>query len=173
MIVRISRPLGIVLAGFAVLVGVARQRSLAQEPKSSVQLHLAKATAERSDEATYFRCEVVLENATGNELIVKSCYYSACDGLELEVTRAGKGLARRRYTSHQSPYTFSPRSFALKQGKTTFTLVFPNLDLGEAADEPYQVRVEGTLPGSGYNQRLVSNTVDVRAARQGNSARND
>src|SRR5262245_13867021 len=109
----------------AILVS-AGSPSRADEPKPAVSLLLPKASAEQNELDTLFRCEVVLDNATGKDLTVRSQFSSAFDGLELVVTTAeGKMLAQQPYTFHQAPFAPPERDFILKQGKTAATLKFP------------------------------------------------
>jgi hypothetical protein len=136
--------------------------ALADESKPTVSLLLSSASAERDEHDTLFRCEVLLDNATGKELTVRSNFSSAFDGLELVVTtREGKTLAQQPYTWHQSPFAPPGRDFTLKQGSTTATLVFPIRDLpGDV--KVLKVRLVGTLPGSAYRRILSTETVEVK-----------
>jgi hypothetical protein len=135
--------------------------SLADESKPAVSLVLSKASAERDEHDTLFRCEAVLDNATGKDLTVRSNFSSAFDGLELvATTKEGKTLAQQPYTWHQSPFAPPGREFILKQGTTEATLVFPVRDLPRDA-KVIKVRLVGTLPGSGYQRILSTETIEV------------
>jgi hypothetical protein len=62
----------------------------------TAQVRLEQQTAERRDGAVLVRCEASLDNATDNDQIVHSGFFSAFDGLELVVTtRHGKTLAQQ------------------------------------------------------------------------------
>src|SRR5260370_41805070 len=98
--------------------------ALAEEPKPTVSLILSKASAERDEHDTTFRCAAALDSATGKDLTVRSSFSSAFDGLELVVTtKEGKTLAQQPYTFHQSPFAPTGRDFTLKQGSTEAALV--------------------------------------------------
>ena len=146
-----------------VAAGVACHRpdSVAADPAPAVSLMLDKASAERWDKDVHFRCEVTLDNALGRELSVRSNFGSAFDGLELVVTTAeGKVVAQQGYTFHQSPFAPPGRTFPLKQGGTAGSLVFPISGLPDDA-RSLKVRLVGTLPGSGHNRILSSETLTV------------
>jgi CubicO group peptidase (beta-lactamase class C family) len=129
--------------------------------RPGVSLLLLKASAERRENDTLFRCEVRIDNATGNELKVRSNFASAFDGLELVVTtKKGKVLAQQPYIWHQSPFTPDARVFPLKKGGTTATLVFPVQEL-PGDDKAFKVRLVGTLPNSAYRRILSSETIEI------------
>jgi hypothetical protein len=132
----------------------------------AVSLLLNKASAEQLDkEDILFRCEVELDNATGRDLTVKSMFFSAFDGLQVVVTTPeGKVLAQQGYTFHQSPYTAPGRDFILKQGKNPRELKFPIVGLPKDA-RTYKVRLVGTLPKSGYDHILSSETLVVEVKK--------
>jgi hypothetical protein len=136
--------------------------SLAGEAKPHVSLLLSKASAEPQKDEVLFRCETVLDNATGKDLTVRSSFSSVFDGLELVVTgKDGKTLAQQSYTWHQSPFAPPGRDFVLKQGSTSATLVFPIRDLpGDL--KVARVRLVGTLPGSTYRRILSSETIEIK-----------
>jgi len=146
--------LAILVAGHTWVIG--------QEGKPAVSLLLSKATAERREQDTLFRCDAVLDNATGNDLTVRSNFSSVFDGLELVVTTTeGKILAQQGYTWHQSPFAPPGRSFKLKQGPTQGALGFPLRDL-PVETKTLKVRLVGTLPGSDYRHILSSETLEVK-----------
>src|SRR5215510_8054003 len=129
------------------------------EPVPAVSLRLEKGSAERWEKDVLFRCEVDLDNALGHDLVVRSNFGPVFDGLELVVTTTdGKVIAQQAYTFHQAPFAPPGRTFALKQGKTAGTLVFPISDLPEDA-RSLKVRLVGTLPGSGHERILSSETL--------------
>lgn len=131
----------------------------AAEP--AVSLLLIKTTAERLGTDILFRCEVAIDNDTGRDLTVRSNFNSVFDGLELVVTTLeGKTLAQQGYTFHQSPFAPPGRVFALNQGKTADTLVFPLSALPEGM-RAFKVRLVGTLPGSMHRRILSSETLVV------------
>jgi hypothetical protein len=106
------------------------------------------------------QCEVRLDNEIDSDLVVRSNFNSAFDGLELVVTNVeGKTLAQQSYIAHQSPFAES-RDFRLKKGVTTATIRCPIQDF--PANVVVKVRVVGTLPGSGYQRILSSETLEVK-----------
>jgi len=135
--------------------------SAAADPEPAVSLLLRKASAEQWEKDIHFECQVILDNATGRDLAVRSNFYSVFDGLQLVVTTPeGKVLAQQGYTFHQSPFTSRGRDFPLKRGKMEDTLVFPVGGLPKDA-RSLKVRLVGTLPGSGYERILSSETLVV------------
>ena len=133
----------------------------AADPEPTVSLLLNKVAAERQEKDIHFRCEVTLDNGTDRDLAVRSNFSSAFDGLEVVVTDPkGKVLVQRGYTFHQSPFAPPGRVFPLKKGQTAGTLVFPIHDL-PADVRALKVRLVGTLPGSGYERILSSETLEV------------
>jgi hypothetical protein len=148
------------------VVGLAATTAPADAPegKPSVDLTLTKATAQRFDGGgVIVICEVVLDNRTGKELKVRSNFYSAFDGLTLYVRdEKGKLLLRRGYIWHQSPFSPPGREFPLKPGENTGELRFP-IDL-PADVKAIRVSLAGTLPGSGYDEILVTDVVPVNVA---------
>jgi hypothetical protein len=135
--------------------------AFAVEPKPMVSLLLTGASATRRDQDTLFKCDAVLDNATGRDLTVRSGFYSPFDGLELVVTtKEGKVLAQQPYIHHQSPFTPEGREFPVKQGNTKQTLVFPIQDFpGDI--KTLKVRLVGTLPGSTYQRIVSSETLEI------------
>ncbi len=86
------------------IIAISGLPAIAGDTKPAVSLFLAKASAERKNQEIVFLCEVMLDNATGKELTVRSNFFSAFDGLELVVTSLdGTVLAHQGYTWHQSP----------------------------------------------------------------------
>jgi hypothetical protein len=152
---------GVRILLIATSVGCVLGPSAAADSEPAVSLLLRKASAERWEKHILFQAEVALDNATGRDLAVRSNFFSAFDGLQLVVTTAeGKVLAQQGYTFHQSPFTASGRDFPLKQGTTARTLVFPIGRLPKNAGS-LKVRLVGTLPGSGYERILSSETLVV------------
>jgi hypothetical protein len=131
------------------IIAVVHCTANGDDRKPAVSLLLSKASAERSKRYVLFRCDAVIDNATGKDLTVRSNFNSVFDGLELVVTTPdGEVLAQQGYTYHQSPVSLG-KSFTLKQGRTERALVFP---IGEISSEAktLKVRLVGTLPGSDY-----------------------
>jgi hypothetical protein len=134
----------------------------AEASDATVSLLLSRATAERREGDTLFRCDSTLDNATGRDLTVRTNFFSAFDGLELVVTtREGKTLAQQPYTFHQSPFTPDGRDFTIKRGPTAASLVFPIGKL-PAGDKVVKVRLVGTLPGSEFRRILSTETLEVK-----------
>jgi hypothetical protein len=132
----------------------------ADDAKPAVSLHLLKATAERSPAHTLFRCEVNLDNQTGGDLVVRSNFTSAFDGMELVVTAPdGKVLAQQSHSFHQSPFA-EAREFTLKKGLTAADVRFPIGDL-PADVRTVKVRLVGTLTGSAYGRILSTETLEI------------
>ena len=155
-----NRGLLILLTATASVAG-AYLASPAADPQPAVSLLLDKVSAERRERDIYFTCDVTLDNELGRELAVRSNFFSAFDGLEIVVTTPeGKVLAQQAYSFHQSPFTATGRIFPLKKGKTAGTLLFPVGGLS-ADVRALKVRLVGTLPGSGYERILSSETLAV------------
>ncbi|HEV3436616.1 MAG TPA: hypothetical protein VG122_04615 [Gemmata sp.] len=146
----------------AITLPAAANRSSADEPKPIVSLILSKASAERMEKDMLFRCEIALDNATGQDLSVRSGFFSAFDALELVVTNTeGKTLVQQGYSHHQSPFSPSGRLFTLKQGTIERALVFPIQKFpGDA--KVVKVRIVGTLPESGYGRILSTETIEIK-----------
>ena len=151
-----------------VLTSCSAKESLLPEqggPKAAVTLSMSRVTAERLDKDLLFICEAVIDNATGAELIVKSSYYSAFDGLELVVIdEKGRKLAQQSYLYHQSLYSLTPRSFPVKVGKNRRELRFPVSGLPQNRRE-YRVLLVGTLPESEHGGTLCSDLVTAAVKR--------
>ena len=148
-------------AALAAVLVLANSASCADELKPGVSLILVRASAARQEHDILFECEARFDNATGNELAVRSKFHSAFDGLELVVTdKNGKTLAQPPYTWHQSPFTVNGRDFILKEGSTSAKMVFPVPDLPRDV-KMVKVRLVGTLPGSAYQRILSSETIEV------------
>jgi hypothetical protein len=136
-----------------------------ERAKPAVSLFLSQASAERREHDTLFRCSVRLDNVTGRDLTVRTNFASVFDGLELVVTdREGQVLDQQGYTFHQSPFAPPSRTFTLKRGSTTGTLVFPVGDLPREVNT-LKVRLVGTLPGCDYPHILSTETVEVRIGK--------
>jgi len=94
-------------------------------------------------------------------LVVSSYFFSAFDGLSLEVYDDRHGfLFQDSFVTGQSPYALD-RHFTLYPGRTThrmpFTLwPFPN------APDTLRLRLVGTLPGSDYTGVVVSQVYRVK-----------
>src|SRR5262245_12205040 len=48
-------------------------------------------------------CDAVIDNKTGEDLTVLSSFYSAFDGLGVQILRDGKVVGDQAYLGHQSP----------------------------------------------------------------------
>jgi RNA polymerase sigma factor (sigma-70 family) len=106
-----------------------------------------------------FACELVLENNSGEELIVQSNFFSAYDGLSLMLLKEGKELARRPYIGHQSPMA-EAKPYILKKGKNTAEVRIPVNPMAETWPT-LQAKLVGTLPHSKFKGSLESNVVKV------------
>jgi len=106
------------------------------------------------------KCEVVVDNQTGEDLTVLSRHLSAYDGLKLEIVRDGNTVIEKSYPpaclegSETRPHT-------LPQGKNQKFMVF-RLYLPPADWDKLEVRIVGDLPGSAYKGTLQSNLVKVQ-----------
>jgi hypothetical protein len=139
-------------------------RAAAGEPPG-VTLRLAKVEAEPLDKEILFQCHLGLDNETGRELKVRSNFSSAFDATEIVVTdRDGKVIAQQDQRLHLSPVTAAGRDFPLKKGTTKHDLVFPIQDLPAGA-KAFKVRLVGTLPGSGYDRILSTETLEVEVKK--------
>jgi hypothetical protein len=146
------------LAFFLILFGICHNCLMADE--KAVSLILSKASAERGEAYTTFKCEVRLENDFKKDLVMRSHFGSAFDGIELVVTsKDGKTLYQISSTYYLAPGAEEMR-VPLKPGITSATLVFsipkfPN-DLTTV-----KVRLVGTLPKCEYERILSTETQDV------------
>ncbi len=128
---------------------------------SPVVIKLSKVTVENSGGRMRFICETEIHNETGAELMVKSNYYSAFDGLMIVVLdKGGKILKKQLYTDYYSLFSDEPRSFPLRRGKNTERLIFPINGLPPDTTD-FCVYITGNLPGSEYPGILQSDTVTV------------
>ncbi len=144
------------IAMVCIAAGLGARISSAAEPL--VSLLISKVTAEHFQGDVLVTCQAVIDNATGHELVVRSNFFSAFDGLEIVVTNdEGKVLEQRGYIDFQSPFKLDGRDFPLKQGKTVKTLTFILSDIPEGI-RSVRVRLVGTLPGSSYKRILSSET---------------
>jgi hypothetical protein len=145
----------------ATLLLITTGTSSSEGAKPAVSLVLSRASAQRREHDTMFRCDVRLDNATGRDLTVRTNFSSVFDGLELVVTNSeGKVFDQQGYTFHQSPFAPPGRTFTLKRGSTRGTLVFPVGDLSSEVTT-LKVRLVGTLPGSDYPHILSTETIEV------------
>lgn len=149
------------LVAVIALVFVASRPLSADVPRPTVSLILTKASAQRSAIDTLFKCEVRLNNQTDNDLVVRSNFAFAFDGLEVVVTSIdGKMLIQQSHTVHQSPF-LEPNTFYLPKGITTSTLVFPVRDF-PAEVTAIKIRLVGKLPGSEYQRILSTETLEIK-----------
>jgi hypothetical protein len=127
-----------------------------------VTLQLLSATAEHVNGLDcVLVCQVVIENNTGGPLRVKSRFFSVFDGIAVVIIdEKGKKLAEQPYIFHQSPMA-DEREHTLPTGRSKDRLAFDLRDLPKAPDL-LQVRLEGTLPGSGYEPTLRTEVVPVK-----------
>ena len=151
----------VLLPVLTALASVVCLTSSAADPEPTVSLLLLKGSAERWGQDIHFRCEVVLDNDTGRDLAVRSNFTSVFDALQIVITTpVGKVVAQQGYSFHQSPFAPPGRDFPLKKGKTEGTLLFPVGGLS-ADVRALKIRLVGTLPGSGYERILSSETLAV------------
>jgi hypothetical protein len=148
-----------------ILLAVGCARTPPTDPQAAtagaVTLSLASARAEHLQNEVLFVCDAVLDNRTGAELTVRSCYFSAFDGLDLVVMdEMGHTVARQAYTFHQSFFSIEQQCFPLKGGQNQQELRFPVRGLPKNRIV-YRVLLAGHLPGSEYDGSLSSNQVAV------------
>ena len=132
--------------------------------KPDFDLTLTKAAARRLDNGDVIVvCDAVIDNRTTKVVNVRSTFGSAFDGLMLVVRdEKGKLLTRQAYIWHQSPFAPPGRDFPLKVGENAKQIGFP---FALPADvKTIRVSLVGTLPGSGYDEILVSDVVSVTIA---------
>ena len=106
-------------------------------------------------------CAVVIDNQTGEDLTVHSCFFSAFDGLSVQILRDGRKVGEQCYTSHQSPYTPDPRPFILNKGKNEKELRIP-FRLPPEDWAKLQAKLVGDLPGSTFKGKLESKAIDIQ-----------
>lgn len=131
-----------------------------------VTLKLVSALAKHVDGSDcVLICRVVVKNNSGAPLRVKSRFFSAFDGLDLVIMdQKGKKLGQQSYIFHQSPMA-EEREYILRTGTSKGRLAFDLRDLPMAVDQ-LQVRLVGTLPGSGYEPALTTKAVPVKTPRK-------
>src|SRR5262249_12095722 len=136
------------------VVGAWTPVASADPPEPLVKLTLRKVAAERQTDDVLFEGEATLEHVTGKVLNVRTCFFSAFDGVEIVVFDArGKKLRVQPYTFHQSPLA-ADGTQPLEVGRTTKRLVFPVSGLpGDV--KKFRVCLIGTLPGSAYDPGLL------------------
>jgi len=156
----------LLFACLALAAGCSARRKAGAVPiAADIRLSIGAASAVRQERGAVIRCNAELCNWSETNLVVKSQFNSAFDGLSV-VVRApdGKALGKTSFLHHQSPGWTEPRPFPVPVGVTTNTLVFvPDAlppDIAEII-----IQVVGDLPGSGYNQELRSNCLTVQVAR--------
>jgi RNA polymerase sigma factor (sigma-70 family) len=139
-----------------------QDRKTAYEKPKRVSLVLSKASAERRDKDVLFRCEAILDNATGKELSWQTSFVSTFPGLGLVVTdKDGRELAQE-FSSQQSTGDYIVpilSNYVLKQGNTPVRLVFA-VELPREV-KVVKVRLLGALPGSNYKHLLSSDTLEL------------
>jgi hypothetical protein len=106
-------------------------------------------------------CDAVIDNQTGEDLTVTSSFFSAFDGLSVQLLRDGRKVGEQHYTAHQSPGSPDPRSFVLKKGKNPkdMRILFR---LPPADWAGLRARLVGGLPGSTFQGKLESNAVNIQ-----------
>lgn len=146
------------------VVALASDHVMAEEPTREALLLVSKITANREDNETHFSMAVKLVNATGEDLTVRTTFNTVFDGLVLEVTgKHRKVLARQPYTAQQSPRQPSGIELSLKQGVTKGELEFSISDLPKDA-KTVRVRLIGSLPGHEDKIVLTTTPIKVRIA---------
>ncbi len=105
-------------------------------------------------------CDVVVDNQTGENLIVHSNFSSALDYLDLELFRDGKRVVHESYNTHLSPTSLDGKPFLLKKGTTRTEMRFP-IRLPPKDWSQLQARLQGSLPGSKFKGTLESNKMNI------------
>jgi hypothetical protein len=137
----------------------------ARDAKVVLALGAASAEFEKGRDFLLL-CDVLIDNQTGTAFTVRSRFFSVFDGLEVVCTdKEGRVLLRQAYIVHQSPQA-EQVGHRLAKGRTRGRMAFDIRDFPRRRGEIY-VRLEGTLPGSGYEHRVRSNEVTVRLKGQG------
>jgi hypothetical protein len=133
---------------------------------SAVALSIVEATAQLGDGYILFSFDVTLNNTVGKELTVRSNFHSIFDGMSIVVmNQDGKVLRKQSTLYYQSPLADTPeREFPVKEGITKDTLSFRIRDLPRDT-VVFKIRLEGTLPGSGYEPVVVSQTIEVKVKK--------
>jgi hypothetical protein len=109
-------------------------------------------------------CDAVIDNQTGEELTVLSNFYSAFDGLSVQILRGGRVVAEKPYIFHQSPSGFDPQPFVLKKGKNEKDMRIP-IRLPPEDWAKLEARLVGTLPGSAFKGKLTSKAVPMQRVK--------
>jgi hypothetical protein len=105
-------------------------------------------------------CDAVIDNQTGEELSVQSCFFSAFDGLTVQIMRDGRKVGEKPYIYHQSP-TAENRPFILKKGKNEKELRI-EFRLPPEDWARLQAKLVGELPGSAFKGKLESKAVPIQ-----------
>jgi hypothetical protein len=110
-------------------------------------------------------CDAIIDNQTGEELTVLSNFYSAFDGLSIELLKEGKELRKLSYLHHQSPFSVEKQSYVLKKGKNELDMRFPII----AAPDDWtglEVKIFGDLPGSKFEGKLTSDRKKIERVKE-------
>jgi hypothetical protein len=108
-------------------------------------------------------CDVVIDNQTGEDLTVLSNFFSAFDGLSIVLLKEGKELRNQSYLVHQSPMG-KKCSYVLKKGKNDGEMRFP-IDAAPDNWAGLEVKIIGTLPGSKFEEKLISDTKTIQRVK--------
>lgn len=135
----------------------------AAEERPKVILTLDSVSAERlSNGDVLFKCRLTVENHTGEELKVRSRFFSVPDGLALVVQdETGKELTKQPYIYHQSPMA-EAKAYPLPVGKAAHEIGFPVGDLPKGVSK-FKVRLVGTIPVGENLPALASRVKEVEA----------
>ena len=127
----------------------------------AIELSLSKASAFWNGDQVLVVCDAVIDNRTAAAVSVRSNFFSAFDGVSLVVRNAkGKELFRKSYIAHQSPQAPPGKLYGLAVGENRKELRFP-VDLPKGTDT-IRVSLVGTLPGSGRDDLLLSDVIEVK-----------
>lgn len=117
------------------------------DKKAKVTVAVTNVEWLRNDNYTLIICRLVVDNDTGEELKIKSRFFSPLDGFSLVIQdEKGKLLKTQGYCFHQSPMA-KQREYSLAMGQTKHELRFPVQSLPPELSA-FKLQLTGTFPGS-------------------------
>jgi len=145
---------------------------LADDPAAFLSMAISNAVTEDLGDLIFVRADLLLDNATGEEILVRSSVACSLDGLEVVITDGdGQIRAQQALTYHLSPVSREPLNLRLKAGKSTIKLSVP-IAL-ESVPAQAGVRLVGRLSGSNYSRLCSTNTAAVATQAPSASAAGD
>jgi len=144
--------------GLKGLTGVAAATKERAEKAPKISLTLNRVRGWKFEDEVLMVCDVVIDNQTGEDLIIYSSCFSAFDGLTLLLLKDGGIVVRQGYTFHQTGG--GRRPYLIKKGKNQKEIRIPihKLPLNLA---DLQAKIVGNLPGCKVDVNLESKPVKI------------